>query len=52
MDLSYLIEAASKALEELRDGELKSALKVVVSRATTLSSNVSGPPGKIVEIQF
>ena len=33
MDLSYLIEDASQALEEVKDAELMSVLKLVVSHA-------------------
>ena len=39
-DLGYLITAASQALKEVDDAELKSSLEVVLSRATTLSSDV------------
>ena len=40
MELLYIIEAASQALKEVYDVELKSALQVVVSRVTTLSGDV------------
>ena len=46
MYLSYEIEAVSQALKEVDNAELTSVLKVVKSRATTLSDNVSGLQGQ------
>ena len=43
LNQSFLIETASKALEEVEDAELKCGLHVLVSRAYTLLGKVSRP---------